>query len=312
MSKQQRALEYVIVPMTISETKESMPEYASASEIPFRLAFGTEKEPNKMVEYQPNVMYPYTIWYQDANDVYWHCYHMFLNFCNYGFGVGSTNEELTKMLNTPDGKKYFLSEVEKEFNLRSKHQQLTFDESKFYDVAKERFSDKYTVKIIPLVMNLHRDNIFEHRNSYNEKLRPTVKFTLDKRLLYEDESYKWDGFAGEGLHHANNAKIGTDLYSFAVHYETDNTTWFYNIFWDDTYNEDVESYMDELLTDETGEKWVNFLNYNPHAPVYISQMAVQKQGRVLGIFPVYIDFAVMVDGKILKLNYDAWCSKTSI
>lgn len=303
--KIQRALEYEIIPMNREETGQLMSEYNSDSEIPYLLAYGTLGNENCIV-YNPHVQFPFAIWYKGKDDVYWGCYHVMVSFHNNT--AGYDNDTLTKMLNSRDGKTYFLGELMNEFKIKAQERQLTFEESKFYDVLKDRYTNigEYFVKILPLVMNLPRDSIFEHRTGRRvEELRDTVKFTLDKRFLYEDTSYKWAGFAGTGLHNVTNAHIQTDLYSFAVWYEADKSIWFYNIFWDDYISEDTDEYIDKLLTDETGEEWKNFLSYNAHSPEYITEMASKKQGRLLGAYPVYIDTAVILDTKVLNLNYES-------
>lgn len=312
-----RALEYEVVPLALRTSDAVSHEYSSHADIMYNLQFkDVPGYKGDGIAYTPNVMFPFCIWYKSNKDVYWGCYHIMVNFMNSHMNF----DDIAKQMNSRVGKEYVLRLVQKEMENKDKKGQLTFDESKVYDVCKDyentAHEHEYIVKVLPLVMNMERFDIFErHMGKLEDQVRTGSKFYLDRRFMYENDRFKrTEPITGPLLHpgtlskmKTSTEKISADLYSFAIEYEADNTTWFYNLFWDDNYGMDTEEVQDKLLTDSDGSEWEKFCAYNELVPQYMLDMAASKIGHVRGVFPVYVDTAIILDVNIMNGYISASC-----
>lgn len=310
-----RALEYEVKPLSLRTSDAISHEYSSHADIMYNLQFkDTPGYKGDGIAYTPNVMFPFCIWYKSNKDVYWGCYHIMVNFMNSHMDF----DDIAKQMNSRVGKEYVLRLIQKEMENKDRKGQLTFDESKVYDVCKDYEDNtherEYIVKVLPLVMNMERFDVFErHMGKLEDQVRTGSRFYLDRRFMYENDRFRRtpavSSSAPMGVRMGAMAlsktstgieKVSADLYSFAIEYEADNTTWFYNLFWDDNYGVDTEEEQDRLLTDHDGSVWERFCAYNEFVPQYMLDMAASKIGHVRGVFPVYIDTAIILDVNIMN------------
>lgn len=296
-----RELEYILTPLALIDSQKVSSEYSSHAELLYNLNFSKQVLPGEysQIGYTPNVMFPFCIWWKQHDDEYWSCYHIMVSFQN---NSQLNFDLLAKMVNHKNtGILYFLGQVKKELETKQTQEgQLEHDESMLHTAIEEYLTHApagtsiHLFKVLPLVMNMERYDVFTRKmGRLRDEVKESMTFNLDRRLTLTDTKYS-------PAQSMSKPRILTaDLYSFAVEYGVDKSTWFYNLFWDDNYGQDTLENQDVLLNDRTGTKWEEFCTYNELVPHYVLDMANQKDGKVVGVFPVYINTAVIVDAKVL-------------